>query len=58
MSMSVRERAEAEVRIETEEKAVKLLKAKLKELHAAETIVANLKREIDDLELEIEQGNV
>lgn len=57
MSLSIREQAEAEVALELQEKGVKKLKAKLKELAAAKAIVANLEREIDDLEEEINQGN-
>jgi phage shock protein A len=50
--------ARNEIAREKLEKGVARLKAKLRELDAAETVVANIKREIADLELQIEQGNV
>lgn len=39
-------------------KSVDLYKVKLRSLSAANTVVANIEREIADLELAIEQGNV
>jgi len=50
-------RARQEVDEEKMTKSVAALKAKLKELDAAKTVVANIEREIADLELRIEQGN-
>lgn len=51
-------KAHREVAEENQEKAVKLLKSKLREKEAAETVVANIEREIADLEMKIEQGNI
>ena len=51
-------KAHAEIAKENQDKAVKLLKNKLRELEAAEAVVSNVQREIDDLELKIEQGNI
>lgn len=51
------ERARQEVRDELTNKAVSSLKLKYKDLEKAQTIVENIKREIEDLELSIEQGN-
>lgn len=50
-------RAQREIAEEKMAKAVKLLKGKYVELDHAETVVDNIKREIADLELKIEQGN-
>lgn len=50
-------RAHREVGEERVAEATKLLKGKLKQLASAETVVANIKREIEDLEHRIEQGN-
>jgi hypothetical protein len=50
--------ARNEVAAENQKKAVELLKKKLRELEAAQTVVANVEREIADLELRIEQGNI
>jgi len=47
----------AEVRKEREEDAKKRIKAKLKELDQAKTIVANLDRELTDLYASISDGN-
>jgi len=52
------DQARAEVEEENMEKSVKLLKRKLRELEGANTIVANIEREITDLEEAIEQGNL
>ena len=52
------DKAKEEVAEENMEKSVKLLKRKLRELEAAETVVANIGREISDLEEAIEQGNI
>lgn len=51
-------RARNEIAEEQQKKAVELLKSKLRELAAAETVVANITREIEDLEARIEQGNI
>ena len=51
-------KAHREIAEENKTKAVKALKSKLRELEAAKVIVANVQREIDDLELKIEQGNL
>lgn len=50
-------RARNEVAEENQKKSVELLKVKLRALAAAETVVANIGREITELELAIEQGN-
>jgi len=51
-------KAHREVAEENQAKAVKALKSKLRELEAAQTVVANVEREIQELELKIEQGNL
>ncbi len=51
-------RARNEVAEENQKKSVELLKVKLRALAAAETVVANIGREIEELELAIEQGNI
>lgn len=51
------EKAIEEVEAEDMSQAVTKLKAKLRELKEAETVVANIKREIDDLKEAISQGN-
>jgi hypothetical protein len=50
--------ARNEIAQENQKKAVELLKGKLRQLSAAQTVVANVEREIADLELKIEQGNI
>lgn len=50
-------RAREEVEAEDMRDAVTKLKKKLRELKEAQTVVANIEREIEDLELAIEQGN-
>ncbi|MBB2928378.1 hypothetical protein [Paraburkholderia silvatlantica] len=55
--LSVREQAELEVRQENARKGKDALKVKLRALAAAENVVANLKREIDDLEASIADGS-
>lgn len=55
--LSVREQAELEVKIEQAKKGKEALKVKLRALIAAESVVANLKREIDDLEASIADGS-
>ena len=49
--------AREEVEAEDMEKAVVKLKAKLRELNTAKTVVSNIEREIADLEEAIAQGN-
>jgi hypothetical protein len=51
-------RARNEVAEESQKKAVEQLKVKLRALASAETVVANIGREIAELELAIEQGNI
>ncbi len=58
MSNAAITRARNEVAEENTKKSVELLKVKLRALTAAETVVGNITREIADLELAIEQGNV
>ena len=50
-------KAKEEVDAEDMSKAVNQLKKKYRELKDAETVVANIKREIEDLEQAINQGN-
>lgn len=49
--------AKEEVEAEALEKSVKTLKHKLRDLKAAQTVVSNIEREIEDLEESISQGN-
>ena len=51
------EKAKQEIEEEDLKKAVGLLKKKLREKKEAEVILANIDREIEDLELRIEHGN-
>jgi len=51
------EKARKDVESEDMSKAVTKLKVKLRELKAAQTVVSNIQREIDDLEESINQGN-
>ena len=50
-------KAKQEIADEKMAKDVSRLKAKLRELEAAKVVVANIDREIRDLELAIVQGN-
>ena len=50
--------ARNEIAKEKQDKAVALLKTKLREEAAAETVLNNVRREIQELQLRIEQGNV
>lgn len=50
--------AENELKQERQEKAKDLIKKKLRQIADTETILANLKRELEDLEHEIEDGNL
>jgi hypothetical protein len=51
-------RAKREVQEENIKKAVETLKGKLREKDRAETVLSNIQREISELELKIEQGNL
>lgn len=51
------ERAKEEIQKEQEEKAVALYKDLLRKRDSAKTVLANIDREIADLELKIEHGN-
>ncbi len=55
--LTAREQAQAELDAETRAKDVRTLKEKLRALTAAKTIVANLEREVGDIEASIAQGN-
>ncbi len=55
--LSPREQAQAELDAEQRSKDVKTLKEKLRALAAAKVVVANLEREITDIEAAIAQGN-
>lgn len=50
--------ARNEIAQETQKKAVELLKTQLRALAAAQTVVSNIERQITDLDLKIEQGNI
>ena len=50
--------AKEEMKAETSKAAVTKLKKKLKELHDAKVIVKNIERELEDLELAINNGIV
>lgn len=56
-SESVLEQAERELAEETRKVNVKRLKNKLKELQLAQTAFENIKREVQDLEISISDGN-
>ena len=51
-------RAKREMQEENVKKAVEALKGKLRERDRAQTVLANIDREIQELELKIEQGNL
>jgi hypothetical protein len=51
-------RAKREVQEENVKKAVETLKGKLRERDRAQTVLANIDREVAELELKIEQGNL
>jgi methylase of polypeptide subunit release factors len=51
-------KAKEEIAEENLKKAVDLLKKKLREREAAQTVLSNIDREICELELKIEQGNI
>lgn len=50
-------RAKREIAEENMKKGVEQLKTKLRERDRAQTVLANIEREIKDLEMSIEQGN-
>lgn len=54
-TISIREQAEKEVAEEKQKAAKEKIKIKLKELDKAELVVRNIKRELDDLIIEISQ---
>lgn len=54
---SVREQAEEELKAERSESAKEALKIKLRELDRAKAIVANIERQIADLEASIDDGS-
>jgi hypothetical protein len=51
-------KAKQEIAEENLKKAVELLKKKLREREAAQVVLTNIDREISELELKIEQGNI
>ena len=53
---TVRAEAEKEVAEELTKRAKETYKRKLRELKAAERVVANIQRELEDLDVQIEQG--
>lgn len=53
-----REKAAAEIAAEKLSKAVGVYKCKLRERDAAKAVYDNINRELTDLELAIDQGNV
>lgn len=53
----VKDEARAEIAKEKDEKAKVALVKKLRDLDAAERIVANIKREVEDLEASIADGS-
>lgn len=55
--LTAREQAQAELDAETRAKDVSTLKQKLRQLAAAQVVVANLEREILDIEAALKQGN-
>ena len=54
---SVREQAEEELKAERSKSAKEALKIKLRELDRAKAIVANIERQIADLEASIDDGS-
>lgn len=55
--MSIREKAAKLLADEVAEEALAGMKEKLRQLRAAKIVVANIEREVEDLEEAIEQGN-
>lgn len=58
MKKSLVQQAKDEFEKEQNEKAIRILKSKLKEKSQAQTILKNLEREIDDLVAQIESGDI
>lgn len=56
--LSIREQAEAAIRKEQSEKAIGLMKAKLRERAAAEAVLKGIDIQINDLEQQIADGTV
>lgn len=56
--LSIRQQAQAELEQEYATKAKEKLKGKLRELNLARTTLANIEREISDLEQAVSQGNI
>lgn len=54
---NIRQQAEEEVKQERAGEAKKKLKAKLQERDKAQTVLDNINRELEDLAVQIEQGN-
>jgi hypothetical protein len=57
-TLTIREQAEAEVRKELAAKAVEKMKAKLRELAAAQAVVKGIELQINDLEQQIADGTL
>lgn len=57
-TLTIREQAEAEVRKELAAKAVEKMKAKLRELAAANAVVKGIELQINDLEQQIADGTL
>jgi hypothetical protein len=55
---SIREQAEAEVRKELADKALFQMKAKLRDLAAAQAVVKGIELQINDLEAQIADGTL
>jgi hypothetical protein len=55
---AARLQAEKEINDENLAKAVAILKEKYRERQEATTVLANVNREIDELELAVDQGNI
>jgi hypothetical protein len=54
---AARKAAEEELRKEIQDKAIRAIKAKLKDLENAKQVVKNLEREVQDLEASINDGS-
>ena len=57
VKLTIRQEAELEVAKEASNKAKVALVAKIRQLKTAEAVVANIKREIDDLEASVNDGS-
>jgi len=53
-----RQIAEEELKVENSKRAVGTYKAKLKELEKARNVIANIERELEDLDRKIADGNL